>query len=1023
MIENYIDIYNKFVDKVNKTRKYNQYKYLYGNHNGLEKKNYDEISAPLFSDGFNWPFKCDEVWFKGKLVIPDKVAGIITEKSKVVYGYYSQTTSALWINGEKKLDEKWWVNKDFVLTESLEKKNYFDITIRFRRYDGNFIYWWPGIIPTVYIDNVESVIFKIAAFFKVLEYIDNSIKINLIRDIKLVEKYNEITSKIPIKLLENENIIGFIDYIDKVVQTELKLFEKYVKNNISYMIGHAHIDMNWLWDWQNTLEITKDTFEQAIKFMNEYPQFHFSQSQAVLYKTVEKNYPELFNKIKSKVKDKKWEITASTWVECDLNIPSGESLIRQILYAKKYIKNKFRLDIQVGWAPDTFGHCATYPQILKKCGVNYYYFCRCGKNIPLFYWEGIDGSRVLAFNEFVNWYSGPVTVDLFLRFEKLKLKHTVNRDLICYGVGNHGGGPTRRDIETIIKLQKFNIFNRIKFSSVSDFFKDIEKTKKNIPIIKGELNYYSEGGYTTHSDIKKFNRESENMIITAEIFSVIASLYGLKYPLDEITQAWENICFNQFHDIICGTAVHVAYDYSQQLAENVIKTAKNIITKSTEYITDMITIEGNNDDLIPIVVFNPLSWVRNDIVELDITDFGPCSVKDIYGTEISSQIYDNKLFFVANKVPSIGYKTYYLSKKQIDTNVGEQENIQNLVFENDRYLFEFDSNSGGIKRLYNKIKKKELINIQEQGNIFKLYTELPEKSSAWTIGQIKSVDYLYQNAKIKKVLKGPVFDLIEIEIKFRNSYLTQKIMFFKEIDRIEFRTKLIWNEIGTPEYGTPMLRVSFVLDINSEKVDCEIPFGVITRPVNGQEIPVQKFINFSDGELGVSLINNCKYGYNIRGNNVELTIVRSPFNPDLKPDIGEHIFTYALYPHDYGWQKTEVTRKGYELNFPLIPVIKNKKGTINILPIENSFVQLDKKNVVVSCLKLAENKKGIIMHAYEIEGKKCKCNFLFGWKINKIIETNLIENKIVNSKRIKFEFNKWEIKSFFIVSKTITCKK
>jgi len=385
-----------------------------------------------------------------------------------------------------------------------------------------------------------------------------------------------------VDLLRDEKVRDFADYITGTASV-LQPFSLYLKKYCSYLIGHAHIDMNWLWDWENTLDTARRTFIQVERFMDKYPEFYFSQGQAALYKAMEDNCPQVFESIKRMVKDGRWEVSASTWVEGDLNIVSGEALIRQSLLAKGYTREKFGVESRVCWCPDTFGHPASYPQILKKCGIDYYYFCRCGKNMPLFYWEGIDGSRVLAFND-PSGYNGVVNANLISGFDRsgeeynrdalssggfvnsLK-EYNIKKHLFSYGVGDHGGGPTIRDIQNGLTLKDENIFSEVSFSTTQRFFDDVKREMQDIPVIKDELNYIFEGCYTTHADIKKSNRQGENLLVSAEIFASLASVFGFDYPADKIKQAWQNICFNQFHDILDGTAIHSSYDYSRQLAE------------------------------------------------------------------------------------------------------------------------------------------------------------------------------------------------------------------------------------------------------------------------------------------------------------------------------------------------------------------------------------------------------------------------------------------------------------------------
>ncbi len=1032
MFSEYDVIFNEFIEKIDKIRRYNGYKYFSGKTQGLEKIKFSDFDYPFFADGFKWPFECDEVWLKGEIIIPEKIVGIPVNGSSAVFAHMAACSSRLYVNGEKKVDEKWWVNTDILLSDSLNPNDIFDITICFKKIDGDNFY----SLPQIFVERVESVFLKINAFFKTIKFLKRLIALGEITDEKLINIFEDMTARIPISLIRDEKTIEFANYI---TETEflLRRFSGYLKKYCSHLIGHAHIDMNWLWDWENTLDTARRTFIQVEKFMDQYPEFCFSQSQAALYKAMEDNCPQVFESMKKMIKDGRWDVIASTWVEGDLNMASGEALIRQSLYAKQYTREKFAVESKVCWCPDTFGHPATYPQILKKCGIDYYYFCRCGKNAPLFYWEGIDGSKVLAFND-PSGYNGVVGADLISRFDRSiknnKKKepsaggfvdalgeYNIKNDLFSYGVGDHGGGPTIRDIKKGLALKNKDTFSQIEFGTTPKFFDKVKAEMKDIPVIKGELNYTWEGCYTTHADIKKYNRQSENQLVTAEIFASIASVFGFNYPLDKIRQAWQDTCFNQFHDILDGSGIHLAYDYSQQLAERAINIATQTTDEATGYISSLISLPQKKKGAIPIVVFNPLSWTREDVLEIALSglnmDFA--GVEDINGNKVTSQVIENKLFFNV-KIPPMGYKTYFLCPEDRPEIPSESETKPDTVFENDSYLFELDPATGGIRRLFHKGKNKELIDGLLQGNIFKLYTEQEHGLSSWDIGRIDSVKNLYKNTKIVRTIKGPVVDIVETECVFEKSRINQQIMFFKNQDKIEFRTSLSWRQIGTPKTGIPMLRVSFPLKIMSASTVYEIPFGVVPRPNNGQEAPALKWVDYSDGELGVGLLNDCKYGYNIQGSNIELTLIRSPYEPDLNPDCGDHTFSYCLCPHEGNWQEADMVRRGYELNMPLKPVVLDNNSLVGDerknLPPEKTFISVDTKNIIISCLKKAEDSRGFIMHAYESEGRESACIIDFGLDIQGMEETNLIEDVIdsdeIVDNKLKCEFGKWEIKSY-----------
>jgi len=1013
----------------NAIKYFNNYKFFFGERDGLQKMKFSEMEGPFYSMGCNWEFEEKELWLKGELVIPEKVAGVSTIGTKALLFHFSACPSKLYINGRKVVDSEWWVTVDVPLSEKLKGNDVFDITISYRRSDGNG--WYA--LPQVLIERVENVFLEVTSFVRTLKFLSFLVEMKEIKNDKLISLLLEVIKNIPLNLLREEKMEEFISFI-RETEKKMGAFSTYMKRYSTYFVGHAHIDMNWLWDWDETVATSKNTFSQAIKFMKKYAGFSYAQSQAVIYKTMEEKYPELFKEIKKMVKRGQWEVTASTWVEGDINMVSGESLVRQTLYAKQYIRKKLGVDPKVCWCPDTFGHPASYPQILRKCGIKYYYFSRCGKNEPIFYWEGIDGSRVLACNTEYSW--GVNTDSILARLERLRRSHSLTVDLFTYGVGDHGGGPTERDIKNILFVKNKALSPRINFSTVEKFFIDVERKIKKIPVVKDELQFIFEGCYTTHCDIKKLNRECENKLFSAEVLSSVASLYGFRYPQEELVQGWQNTCFNQFHDILDGSAIHSTYDYAKTLAQQAISIAENIIKSATQYIAARILLQPyQKKNFIPIVIFNTLSWVRDDIVEISLEELklgGEISVEDISiedtrGRKLVRQVYNDKLFIYVPEVPSLGYTTCFLScstRHGSKKEAVEQQKKIDSIFESERYLLEINPSNGSIKRLYDKKLNCELIDgSYEGGNVFKFYTELPHGMSAWYLGEIDRMENLHKSTKVVNTVKGEVCDIIETECKFSNSVLRQQILFFKKLNKIEFRTTLLWNEIGNPHKGIPLLRVSFPLKIFSLNTTYEIPFGAIERPNIGQEAPALKWIDYSNDTVGVALLNDSKHGYNVRGNNVELTIIRSPYEPDLNPDVGTHTFVYAIYPHEGDWRRGHVVKRGYELNIRLIPVIISEDADVidKSLPPEKSFIKVHGENVVVSCLKKAEDSKNFVLHAYDSKGLgngKCIFEFDKDMGVKKVAEADLLENKISVEKNINgklcAQFKKYEIKSYLL---------
>jgi alpha-mannosidase len=604
--------------------------------------------------------------------------------------------------------------------------------------------------------------------------------------------------------------------------------------------------MNWLWLWPETVDVCIRTFTQALRFMNEFPDFHFSQSQASTYVAVEEAKPALLDEIRQRVKEGRWEITGGTWVEGDMNMASGESIVRQILYAKRYFREKFGVDVRICWEPDTFGHAWTVPQILKKAGIEYYYFCRCGKGQPLFWWEGPDGSRVLAYNR--GGYGDKITSAIGRASVEMDAKLKVKEAMIVYGVGDHGGGPTRTDIENAIELQKRPFFPTVRFSKVVDFFDAAAKAAKELPVIRDELNFVFEGCYTTHADIKRMNRESENLLPTAESFAVTATAYGGEYPKTAFVDAWRNTCFNQFHDIFDGSAIHGSYDYSRRLFDKIREVGLGALDGSLKTLAGRVDTNGEGT---PVVVFNPLAWERDGVVMVVLSPnlFSPGRLEavDSSGAVVPAQALsaekERRVVFVARKVPALGYKVYHLRGAD-----APQESIKaedSGIMESDQYRLQVDPATGCLVSLYDKSAQREVLPKDAKANLLQALFEEPHGMSAWNIGKITRTEDLTSVVKFEILERGPVRAVARVVRHFRKSTFVQHIVLYQGLRRIDFPLIAHWRELGSEKGDAPMIKVAFPIAADRTQATYEIPFGSISRPVNGREVPGQKWADLT----------------------------------------------------------------------------------------------------------------------------------------------------------------------------------
>ncbi len=804
---------------------------------------------------------------------------------------------------------------------------------------------------------------------------------------------------------------------------------KQVKSFTTHFIGHAHIDMNWLWVWNETVAVCQRDFETMTKLMQKYPFFTFSQSQISIYKAVMKTRPDLFERIREFVNKGQWEITAAMWVEGDENMAGGESLVRQFLLANRFLKKHFGIEPKVCWQPDLFGHVWTMPQILKKCGVKYYYFMRCGKDNPhVFWWEGPDGSRILAAT--TPNYNGSIGYDTtnygFELFRKQGLKDYMH----VYGVGDHGGGPTMRDIERGRAIGDNPYLPTIKFNTVQNYFDTVASKYENIPVIKDELQFIFEGCYTTHADIKLRNRQCENLFPTLELFSVMALPFELPYPHYILDEGWERACFNQFHDILPGSAIHASYEEAIPIADGFIHAGESALQKSLATIAGQIDtqkIEGE-----PIIIFNPNSWKRRDavMVQLPILQDEWAEILDQKGNIISSQIVTRtsnsaEVIFIADEIPSMGYKTYSWRKvKTAPDYRTDLKIVQYFTIENEFYKIKIDDQTGLIAGLILKENNKEIIASGKQANLFQLLHEETHDMSAWAIGKISETIDLTAPERVEILERGPVRFMIQSVHRFGDSTFIQRTAIYSDLKRIDFYGTVDWQEIGSRQTGSKFLKVAFPLNLDLEtKATFELPFGTIEREANGHEYPTQKWLDLGDSKYGVSLVNDCKYGCDVKKNEIRLSLLRCSYEPDPIPDRGIHNFKYAMIPHRSDWKTANTLRDGYELNQPLLAVLTDQhEGS---LPPEDSFVNCSADNIVITCLKKSEDDDSLILRCYEVHGKAAAADFHFSFKILHAYETDLLQKNLSDSgieikdNRFRVQVAPYEIKTFRLVREAI----
>jgi len=773
----------------------------------------------------------------------------------------------------------------------------------------------------------------------------------------------------------------------------------------AHLVGHAHIDLSWLWRWEETVnDIAFLTFQGTLAQMAKMPGLTFAQSQPAVYEAIEKSFPALFEEIRQKMREGTWVPVGGMWAEPDLNMPDGEALARQLLYGKRYFLDKFGVDVTVGWNPDSFGHNWQLPQIFKKAGIRYYVFERCAPDkTPFFWWEGKDGSRVLAHVP-QGWYNVSLRDGLAGIFKDAAAQTPLKDFLILYGEGDHGGGPRDNDIAAIKKYRDDPGQPQMVFSTPESFFKKVESSGVNFPVVKKELNFTFPACYTTQAQSKKWNRTAEGLLLQAERFSALAVASGYRdyYPERDIDEAWKTTLRNQFHDILDGSSIGPVYEEVGRYYRDAFARGQRALDFSLETITNEIDtrVEG-----IPIVVYNPLFWPRTEPVTADVSlPFTPASLKvlDGRGGEVPVQVLERKegeaqtrfrLIFLAENMPSFGYRLYraVASDKAGEAPRGRLT-VSARVMENEYFRLEIDEKTGWIKSLYDKRAEKEILS--GPGNVLEAIVDEPESMSAWELG-FKGEPVKLGAAggvTVRVVESGPVRSVVRITTPYSRSVFEQDLTLYAGLPRLDCRMKIDWQERNV------MIKAAFPLNLKSGQAEFEIPFGSIARPTDGAEVPALRWIDLSDpaSGAGVSLLNDCKYGFDVKGTTLRMSIVHGATNPDPEADRGRHELAYALYPHAGTWREADTLRRGYEFNNALIArTAMSHKGR---LPGERSFIHSSPAGVVLSSMKMESgyNSRNIIVRLYEAFGRKTEARISFPWPVE-FEETDLIERPVKGS--------------------------
>lgn len=783
------------------------------------------------------------------------------------------------------------------------------------------------------------------------------------------------------------------DYIDKALYSDMAGY----KDVIATCIGHTHIDVAWWWTVEQTREKVGRSFATVLKLMEEYPNYKFMSSQPQLYAFLKERYPELYGKVKERIREKRWEPEGGMWVEADCNLTSGESLVRQFMHGKRFFREEFGVDNRILWLPDVFGYSGALPQIMKKCGIDYFMTTKLAWNqfnkIPYdtMMWRGIDGTEVLThlittlgvnqpIKDFFTTYNGMLHPDAIMGGWMRYQNKDINNDiLVSYGYGDGGGGPTREMLETSIRMEKgVKGIPTVRQEFARTYFDELQERvagNKRLPVWEGEFYFeYHRGTLTSMARNKRSNRKSELGLMDLELLGVMAQ-QAVAYPAKELDAMWKLVLLNQFHDILPGSSIHEVYEVTK---EEYSRLASQLADMSKER---RKALAGEGD---AVTVFNTTGRLRNDIVNLG--DFAGEALADETGAIYPVQkTAEGSVAFVKN-LPSKGYKSFRAveaaEKKTPFTLKGDYD------LETPFYHIRLDE-QGMFTSIYDKENDREVMQEGGRANLLRMYEDKPIYFDNWDI-DIYYTEKFWDVDDVEHMEwteMGEVRAVLEITRKASNSTIRQKIIFYADSRRIEFVTYVDWKEHQT------LLKVHFPVAVHTDEATFDVQFGNLTRKTHRNtswdvarfESCGQKWMDLSEGHYGVSLLNDCKYGHSVQDSNMALTLIKSGTEPNPTTDQEEHEFTYAIYPHAGGWRAAHTVDEAYMLNQPLTAELRTENKD------PYSLVSVDRPNVILETVKKAEDGDGIVIRMYESENALTKAKLTVNTSFEKAFVCNLLE--------------------------------
>ncbi|MDT8306400.1 MAG: alpha-mannosidase [Anaerolineae bacterium] len=1005
---------------------------------GAEAPDYDEGDWERFEVGQRWGGYDVIAWFRARVPIP---AGWNERRLYLRFlvgpreGGGSTAETMLYVNGEALQGIDVWHEEAWLPPEHLQGD---EIVVALRA--------WSGVLAVpesrqfklaqlLWIDETTEKLFHLS---RVLLEAIRELEEGDLRRVRLLQALNDAYYRLDFSEPRSEAFYDSAAAATAYLQGQLEMLQgrdTSLRSAIS-AVGHAHIDMAWLWRLQHSREKAGRTFATALHLMRQYPEYRFMHSSPQLYEFLESDYPEIFARVKERIAAGQWEITGGMWIESDINIPSGESLVRQFLLGQQYMRDTFGVESNLLWLPDVFGYSWSLPQIARKSGIKYFLTSKISWNqfnrfpYDTFLWRGIDGTELLGYfvttpGEGTQYtYNGLLSPhDIKGTWEQYRQKEINEELLTLYGFGDGGGGPTKEMLESGRVLADLPGFPCVRQGTAEPFFERLAQrlADKSLPVWDGELYLeYHRGTYTSQAYNKWANRKAEILYHNAELFSAVAALLAsdYPYPAGQLRDGWKLLLLNQFHDILPGSSIRQVYEDSREDYERIFACGDDVVAAAQAELQAGLALEEP-----AVVVYNGLSWARGGLVSLPASGelagkrlLGPDG-KAVPAQEVGGAGERRTLCYIP-QVPSLGYAVYRLGEGQTAAEDTETLTVTPALMENRFVRLELNER-GQLTSIWDKVRQREVLAPGARGNVLQTFMDKPLKFDAWDIDifyqeKMQEIDELVE-ATVEET--GPLRGVLRLRWRFHGSTVTQRLTLYAHAPRIDFRTEVDWQQAQI------LLKVAFPVEVRAARATYDIQFGAIERPTHWNtswdyarfEVAGHKWADLSEGDYGVALLNDSKYGYDVKDNVLRLTLIKSAVRPDALADKGRHQFTYSLLPHAGDWRDV-VVRQGYELNHELIaaPVVQPAGGD---LPLHFSLAAVDADHVILETVKQAEDGDGWIVRCYETQQRRSPAvTIRTGRPLQRAVACNLVEEAeepaAVEGDKLTFPIRPFEIRTF-----------